>query len=242
MSGIGQKHSPLLSCRSRTKCRQHPADYGRQVGSTTGLHFGSGSPPSVAMLEKLPVATSSSSVANAYNSLFFTVDLLFVGFAPCYSAVVRRLSNGFRSLVGIPEIGTKMTLLSASEDLRYRTLDALRGPLERLAYLASLRDESGQYSHWGLARTFSEPAARSAIAEVHSQVWIEVLRTPIPELVRSMVGMEPTVRAEVLQQLGNYRDKILPADLGGGGVRHFNSILVALSCLSKAAGATPQAA
>ena len=135
-----------------------------------------------------------------------------------------------------------MTLLSAGEDMRYRTLGALGGPLERLAYLATLRGESGQYSHWGLARTYGEPTARSAIAEVHSQVWIEVLRTPIPELVREMVRMDSTVRREVLQQLGNSRDKILPADRVGGGVRHFNSVLVALMCLSKVPGATPQAA
>ena len=135
-----------------------------------------------------------------------------------------------------------MTLLSASEDLRYRTLDALRGPLERLVYLASIRDEAGLYSHWGLARTYGEVAARAAIAEVHTQVWIEVLRTPIPELVRAMVEMGPAEREEVLGQLRNYRNKILPADLAGGGVRHFNSVLVALERLSKALDATPRAA
>jgi hypothetical protein len=135
-----------------------------------------------------------------------------------------------------------MTLLSAGEDLRYRTLRALAGPLERLAYLAALRDETGQYSHWGLARTYGEPAARAAIAEIHTQVWIEVLRTPIPELIRVMVGMDATVRKEVLQQLRDYRDKILPADLAGGAVRHFNSVLVALERLSKTLDATPRAA
>lgn len=135
-----------------------------------------------------------------------------------------------------------MTLLSASEDLRYRTLDALRGPLERIAYLASIRDEAGLYLHWGLARTYGEVAARAAIAEVHTQVWIEILRTPIPELVRVMVEMGTTEREEVLGELRNYRDKILPADQAGGGVRHFNSILVALERLSKALDATPRAA
>ena len=93
-----------------------------------------------------------------------------------------------------------------------------------------------------LARTYGEVAARAAIAEVHTQVWIEILRTPIPELVRVMVEMGTTEREEVLGELRNYRDKILPADQAGGGVRHFNSILVALERLSKALDATPRAA
>jgi hypothetical protein len=134
-----------------------------------------------------------------------------------------------------------MTLLSASEDLWYRTLGAFAGALEKLAYLASLRDEAGQYRHWGMSRTYGEQAA-AALAEAHTQVWIEVLRTPIPELLRQLGGMETTARAAVMVEVKNYRRLSCPADLSGGAVRHFNSVLLALECLSRSLDATPRAA
>lgn len=134
-----------------------------------------------------------------------------------------------------------MTFLSASEDLRYRTLGAFEGALEKLAYLARLRDEAGQYRHWGMSRTYGEQAA-TALAEAHTQVWIEVLRTPIPELLRQLGGMETTARAAVMEEVKNYRRLSCPADLSGGAVRHFNSVLLALECLSRSVDATPRAA
>jgi len=135
-----------------------------------------------------------------------------------------------------------MTLLSASEDLRYRTLDALSGALEKLAYLASLRDETGQYRHWGMNRIYGERAAAAALAEVHTQAWIEVLRTPIPELLRQLDGMKPDPRRAVVTELKSYRKLSCPVVLSGGQVRHFNSVLLALECLSRSMDATPQAA
>jgi hypothetical protein len=135
-----------------------------------------------------------------------------------------------------------MTLLSASEDLRYRTLGAFPGPLEKLAYLARLRDEAGQYRHWGMSRTYGEQAAAAAMAEVHAQVWIEVLRTPVPELLRQLGRMGTTTRAAVIEELKNYRRRSCPTELSGGAVRHFNSVLLALECLSRSLDATPRAA
>ena len=43
-----------------------------------------------------------------------------------------------------------MPLFSASEDFARRTLSAIPGLLSRLAYMTSLRDEQGNYCHWGL--------------------------------------------------------------------------------------------
>ena len=135
-----------------------------------------------------------------------------------------------------------MTLLSASEDLWYRTLSAFDGILQKFAYVVSLRDQSGRYRHWGMDRTYGEQTAEAAIAEVHTRAWIDVLRTPVPELVDEISGMDAVARQTLIEELENRRRLSCPADLSGGTVRHFNSILLALEYLSRSADATHQAA
>ena len=135
-----------------------------------------------------------------------------------------------------------MTLLSASDDFQLRTLAVFQGPLEKLAYLARLRNASGEYCHWGMSRIYGEQAAAAALAEVHSQVWFEILRTPIPTLSSQLQEMDAATRRALLEELGVYRGKIIPTELRGGPVRHFNSVLLALECLYRSADATRQVA
>lgn len=162
--------------------------------------------------------------------------------APCYSAagkgVLRRLQRNFR----IPEIGTKMTLLSASEDFQGRTLSAFESVLDMLVYLRELRGETGLYSHWGMRRTYGEAGANTAIASVHSQVWIEMLRTPINELASDLKKMDEDRRNKVIRELKDVKRLCIPAELTGGSVRHFSSIVLALECLSRSMDATHRAA
>lgn len=187
-------------------------------------------------------ASSTTNVATEYSNLFFTVDLLFRRFAPCYSAFESALFSAGHWIFGIPEIGTKMTLLSAREDFEERTLASFKTPLEKLAYLARTRDEAGQYRHWGLNKVYGERAAATAMAEAHSQVWIEVLRTPIQQLSREMETMDKTQREALVAELKRLRDLSRPADLRGGSVRHFNSVLLALESLCRSQAATHRAA
>lgn len=131
-----------------------------------------------------------------------------------------------------------MKLLSAREDLCYRTLSVFGGALQKLAYLASLREEQGAYRHWGMSKTYGDAAAAAAMSEAHTQVWLELLRTPIPELVRQMSALDPTTRVTVLNEVKSYRGLSYPADRSGGGIRHFNSILSALESLCRSKDAT----
>ncbi len=133
-----------------------------------------------------------------------------------------------------------MTFLSAGEDFCYRTLAAVPGALPKLAYLARLRDQQGQYRHWGMNRTYGEKAAAAAMAEAHTQVWLEVLRTPIPKLFAQLSAMDPGTRRAVLAELRNCQRLCHPVDLGGGALRHFNSVLLALEHLSRLLDATPR--
>ena len=79
-----------------------------------------------------------------------------------------------------------MPLFSASEDFTRRSLSAIPGLLSRLAYIASLRDEEGNYRHWGLARTHGSAAATEAMGRAHLEVLTKVLCTPLSQLMREV--------------------------------------------------------
>jgi hypothetical protein len=114
-----------------------------------------------------------------------------------------------------------MFFLSAYEDFVLRTLSALAGKGEKLAYIASLRRGS-TYSHWGLARTHGESETNIAIARAHTEAWLELLRTPIAELA-----------AGKNERLVTCESTWHPEDLGGASIRHFNSVVAAMSALSR---------
>jgi hypothetical protein len=116
------------------------------------------------------------------------------------------------------------------EDFVVRTLGALPGPLSRLAYIGGLR-RNGHYEHWGLSRAYGDTVAGAAMSEAHSQVWLEVLRTPLPKLAGELQasGTAP-------DQIDGWRrqsDALTPPKLAGGSRRHFHSVLLALSLLPR---------
>ena len=128
------------------------------------------------------------------------------------------------------ELRTRMTLLSAYEDFVVRTLASLPGVLGKLVYLGSLRTDAGDYCHWGLSRTFGQDRASEALAQAHTEAWLEVLRTPIPALFAETQDLE--MGSETWR---GQREKLTPPEVSGGTKRHFNSILLALSLLSQVA-------
>jgi hypothetical protein len=72
----------------------------------------------------------------------------------------------------------------AAEDLRRRTLSEIPRSLDRLIYLASMRDyNTGLYYHDGLAGRFSQEAACEALADCHREAFRELLGTSLEELV-----------------------------------------------------------
>src|SRR5262249_11251795 len=128
-----------------------------------------------------------------------------------------------------------MTLNSALEDLRATTLIALSGTLRKLRYLAGLRDASGNYRHWGLERVHGEPAAAKAIGEEHRLLVSEVLSTPIHELLADVEenSQQDGVPVEVYVQKLSRDSKLLPPEPGPGTEKHLNSVLYALSSLTR---------
>ena len=81
----------------------------------------------------------------------------------------------------------RIEVLKAADDMRHRTLSRIGRPLDRLIYLASLRDyNSGLYYHEGLASRFSQDAACEALADCHREVFRELFAASLEELVAQL--------------------------------------------------------
>ncbi|MGI9103836.1 MAG: hypothetical protein ACR2IF_15460 [Terriglobales bacterium] len=115
-------------------------------------------------------------------------------------------------------------------------MPAIPTMLGRLGYVAGLR-RGEHYSHWGLSRVHGEQAAGDAIAQAHTAIWLDVLRTPLPELFAQMQGVSPEERQDLLRELDERWNDAVPQDLSGGVPAHLSSVLEALAALSRAAQA-----
>jgi hypothetical protein len=148
--------------------------------------------------------------------------------------LVSRNDRGDSHSVRISENGTSMLLLSAVEDFVTRSLAAVPGKLGKLIYLSSLR-KSGQYFHWGLIRSHGSSSATKAMEETHTSVWLEVLRTPLPQLnIEVQTWTENGKSNERKKKWLANMSGLMPENRAGGTQRHFSSILLALSQLSRA--------
>src|SRR5580704_7312668 len=75
----------------------------------------------------------------------------------------------------------------AAEDLQRRTLAEIPRSLDRLIYLASMRDyNTGLYYHDGLAARFTQEAACEALADCHREAFRDLLGASLEELVAQM--------------------------------------------------------
>lgn len=68
-------------------------------------------------------------------------------------------------------------------------------PIDRLIYLASTRDyNSGVYYHDGLAVKYGQDVACQALADCHREVFRDLLRTSLQELVGQLEGYMQSVQ------------------------------------------------
>ncbi len=139
-----------------------------------------------------------------------------------------------------------MTLFSTKDDFCRTTLAGLPGVLAKLDYVSSLRDADGRYQHWGLARVYGDEATQRAIAEVHRLLFLELLRMPMRKLLLDAASAGSASKRSLqafVEDLGERASGLVPAELGGGSLRHFNSMISALSALVKTLpAATPAGA
>lgn len=126
-----------------------------------------------------------------------------------------------------------MPLFSASEDFTRRTLSAISGLLSRLAYISSLRDEQGNYRHWGLARTHGDAAAAEAMRRAHLDLLEEVLRTPLCQLMRELEYPQQVAPGapQVLLKESAPLQSIAPAGAQTATCSHAQATILALCAL-----------
>ena len=63
-----------------------------------------------------------------------------------------------------------MSVVDSLDNFVKKTLAVVPGIWHKLAYLAALRKDSGEYEHWGLSKRYGNEATRSALGAAHSEV------------------------------------------------------------------------
>jgi hypothetical protein len=130
-----------------------------------------------------------------------------------------------------------MTLKSALQDLKQNTLSALSGLLARLAYLASLRRESGHYEHWGMKSVYGAETAERALRAAHGETVAAILKTPLSALEEdlevSRAPSEISAAAYVKDMRDHFVDLLPAGDKNGHSAAHLNSVLAALLTLTR---------
>jgi hypothetical protein len=136
------------------------------------------------------------------------------------------------------QIVTSGARLSPYEDFKLRSLPALRGLWSKLLYIAKLRSSEGKYEHWGHIRVHGEERSQEALAQIHSELYVELLRTPLRELIpEDVTGLE-----QITREISVAGDKLIPADERGGSARQLNSIVLAVQLLRDARLASSRSA
>jgi hypothetical protein len=140
-------------------------------------------------------------------------------------------SYGGKKRLTITEIVTKGARLSPFEDFRQRTLSAISGLWAKLLYMAQLRSDDGSYQHWGHMRAHGEAQSQYSLGKAHSEIWLQVLRTPLNDLLTE-AHADDSLMKKVLSANQTNRTNLIPKDLEGGSRRHFNSIVLAVHLLA----------
>ena len=126
--------------------------------------------------------------------------------------------------------------LSAFEDFMKRTLSDLHGVWSKLNYIRELRESDGRYKHWGLARNYGEEVTNEMIADVHSELYLQILRTPLPELFEQLEMSAEDADcsgSQLAEQLLKQKQRITPSNMRGGAPEHMRSVLLIHDLLSK---------
>lgn len=183
--------------------------------------------------------TITTSTIRIKPKILFTVESPFPETRTVIMCVKKRRRASYQSFCSSYGNWNKcvMALFSAFDDLFARTLSCLPGLLSKLDYLSGLRhQDTGLYSHWGLARVYGDTAAQEAMSEAHALLVTEILQTPLRKLMEDATNCcadQGEQRAVFLEELIQRSSVLLPEQVGGGSSRHFSSVLHALSALAQ---------
>ena len=102
-------------------------------------------------------------------------------------------------------------------------MGGLRSLWAKLAYLAALRDESGDYHHWGMEQKYGREPALEAIRTLHRQVTNQLLRQPTAEVWQELTAelREPALTDVDYDGLLDKGKELLPAGSTRAAKEHF---------------------
>lgn len=107
----------------------------------------------------------------------------------------------------MPDTTKRGDVIAATEDLRRRTLSHAPNALDRLIYLASMRDyNTGLYLHEGLAARFSPEVACEALADCHREAFRELLISPLKDLVEQLETYMISTRTNPADFISTWKD------------------------------------
>jgi hypothetical protein len=75
-----------------------------------------------------------------------------------------------------------MKFSSPREDFVVNTLAAIPSCIEKLNFMLNIREENGEFVHWGLERMHGSQSTRAALREAYRSVVRDVLSTPVQDL------------------------------------------------------------
>jgi hypothetical protein len=78
-----------------------------------------------------------------------------------------------------------MRLLDGYEDFKIRTLAKIPGRLGKTLFMRQCRRPDG-YSHWGMLNAYGEIQGARILRQIDRELHLEVLRTPMDELLNEM--------------------------------------------------------
>jgi hypothetical protein len=135
-------------------------------------------------------------------------------------------------------VAKRIDVQAAAEDMRRRTLSKIARPLDRLIYLASLRDyNTGVYYHDGLASRFSEDVVCEALSDCHREVFRQLFFCSLEDLVAQLEGYVDSTHAApadfvaVWQGLEPYRVSVPSETDSLSAVFFFSNLKIALAIL-----------
>jgi hypothetical protein len=121
-----------------------------------------------------------------------------------------------------------MKFRDAFEDFRSRTLAVLPGRLQRLEFLSSFRRDDGTYEHWGMEQEYGQEPAGKAIADVHSEAFLDVVSVDVPTIVTDAEKFLCSDGSSFLEQVEHTTASICPSDTAGGSTKHWDFIRLCL--------------
>ena len=127
-----------------------------------------------------------------------------------------------------------MPLLSAIDDFVQRSLAALPTVWEKLRFVSGLREDDGNFHHWGLQQKYGDMATEAALTEVHAELCDELASTRLAELWLSAdqaAHREQVDVAEFLKGLNTVSTR--PEDLQGVAPEHLAYVVTNLSRVAR---------